>query len=153
MLNNNLKAAFPVNYLTASFCLFDIGNLRTSQTVLIPSAAGKNCTNQLLPIFANSHCNDPVLGGVGWAATQLAKSVPNVRVIGLAGSCKHEAVSKNGVDVIIDSSNPQWEEAVRAACPEGVDIALDFISGDNFRRTQLLVKDLGRAILIGCYFL
>lgn len=120
-------AAFPVNYLTASFCLFDIGNLRTSQTVLIPSAAG----------------------GVGWAATQLAKSVPNVRVIGLAGSCKHEAVSKNGVDVIIDSSNPQWEEAVRAACPEGVDIALDFISGDNFRRTQLLVKDLGRAILIG----
>ena len=34
-------AAFQVNYLTAFFCLFDIGNLRTSQTVLIPSAAGK----------------------------------------------------------------------------------------------------------------
>ena len=33
-------AAFPINYLTAYFCLFDIGNLRSRQTVLIPSAAG-----------------------------------------------------------------------------------------------------------------
>ena len=67
----------------------------------------------------------------------------------MASSSKHEAMSKNGVDVTIDSSNPQWEEAVRSACPAGVDIALDFASGDNFRRTQLLVKDLGKAILIG----
>jgi NADPH:quinone reductase-like Zn-dependent oxidoreductase len=37
----NEAAAFPINYLTAYFCLFDIGNLRSSQTVLIPSAAGK----------------------------------------------------------------------------------------------------------------
>jgi len=34
-------AAFPINYLTAFFCLFDIGNLRSNQVVLIPSAAGK----------------------------------------------------------------------------------------------------------------
>jgi NADPH:quinone reductase-like Zn-dependent oxidoreductase len=33
-------AAFSVNYLTAYFVLFDIGNLRSFQTVLIPSAAG-----------------------------------------------------------------------------------------------------------------
>ena len=32
--------ALPVNYLTAYFCLFDIGNLREGQTVFIPSAAG-----------------------------------------------------------------------------------------------------------------
>ena len=89
------------------------------------------------------------LGGVGWAATQLAKSVPNVRVIGLASPSKHEAIRDNGVDVTIDSLNPCWDEAVKVACPEGVDIALDFTSGDNFKRTQHLVKDLGRAILIG----
>ncbi|KZS06865.1 Synaptic vesicle membrane protein VAT-1 [Daphnia magna] len=120
-------AAFPVNYLTAYFCLFDIGNLRSNQTVLIPSAAG----------------------GVGWAATQLAKSIPNVRVVGLASPSKHEAIRANGVDVTIDSRDPCWDAAVKAACPQGVDIALDCTSGDNFRRTQLLVKDLGRAILIG----
>ena len=33
-------AAFPINYLTAYFCLFDLGNLRSFQTILIPSAAG-----------------------------------------------------------------------------------------------------------------
>jgi NADPH:quinone reductase-like Zn-dependent oxidoreductase len=92
------------------------------------------------------------LGGVGWAATQLAKSVPNVRVIGLASPSKHEAIRDNGVDVTIDSLNPCWDEAVKVACPEGVDIALDFTSGDNFKRTQHLVKDLGRAILIGTVF-
>ena len=37
----NEAAAFPINYLTAYFCLFDIGNLRNSQTVLIPSAGGR----------------------------------------------------------------------------------------------------------------
>lgn len=46
-------AALPVNYLTAYFCLADLGNLRNGQTVLIPSAGG----------------------GVGWAATQLARMV------------------------------------------------------------------------------
>jgi len=120
-------AAFPINYLTAYFCLFDIGNLRSNQAVLIPSAAG----------------------GVGWAATQLAKTIANVKVIGLASPCKHEAIFHNGVDVAIDSLDPQWDQAVKLACPEGVDIALDSTSGDNFSRTQLLVGHLGRAILIG----
>ena len=45
-------AAFPINYLTAYFCLFDIGNLRSNQAVLIPSAAGKVSTSQ-----ANSFLN------------------------------------------------------------------------------------------------
>jgi len=123
-------AAFPINYLTAFFCLFDIGNLRSNQVVLIPSAAG----------------------GVGWAATQLAKTIPNVKVIGLASTCKHEAICNNGVDVAIDSLDPQWDQSVKLACPEGVDVALDFTSGDNFSRTQQLVGHLGRAILIGIKF-
>lgn len=92
-------------------------------------------------------------GGVGWAATQLAKTVPNVRVIGLSSVSKHEIIKQNGVDIAIDSMNPCWEEAVRNACPDGIDIAIDVTSGDNFRRTQLLVKDLGRAILIGLFIL
>lgn len=96
------------------------------------------------------HMNDSFsTGGVGWAATQLAKSVSNVQVIGIASASKHEAIRQNGVDVTIDSHNPQWEEEVKAVCPEGVDIALDFTSGRNFTRTQFLVRDLGRAILLG----
>lgn len=141
-------AAFPVNYLTAYFCLFDIGSLRSNQTVVIPSAAGE--ARYLYGGFKLSIVICPTsIGGVGWAATQLAKSVPDVRVIGLASPSKHEAIRANGVDVTIDSRDPCWDTAVKVACPQGVDIALDCTSGDNFRRTQLLVKDLGRAILIG----
>ena len=34
-------AALAVNYLTAYFCVFDIGNLRAGQSILINSCAGK----------------------------------------------------------------------------------------------------------------
>lgn len=88
-------------------------------------------------------------GGVGWAATQLAKTVSQVRVVGLASPFKHEAVRLNGVDVALDSSDPHWDEAVRSVCPDGVDLALDMTSGSNFLRTQSLLRDLGRVVLIG----
>ena len=35
-------AAIPVNYLTAYMMLFDFGNLRKNQSVLVHMAAGKN---------------------------------------------------------------------------------------------------------------
>lgn len=69
----------------------------------------------------------------------------------MASASKHEAIRQNGVDVTIDSHNPCWEQKVREICPEGVDIALDFTSGRNFTQTQLLVRDLGRAILLGMF--
>jgi len=67
----------------------------------------------------------------------------------LAAPSKFNEIYKNGVDVAIDSMDPNWDTAIRSLFPGGVDIALDFTSGDNFRRTQEIVKDLGRAILIG----
>ena len=38
------------------------------------------------------------LGGVGWAATQLAKTVSDVTIFGTASSHKHELITQNGVD-------------------------------------------------------
>lgn len=40
-MSDEEAAAFPINYLTAHFCLFELGNLREGQTVLIPSAGGR----------------------------------------------------------------------------------------------------------------
>ena len=88
-------------------------------------------------------------GGVGWASTQLAKTVPKVRVIGTASENKHAAIRENGIDVTINSKDDSWFRAVRFACPEGVDIAIDVTSGDHFRQTQQLLNHLGRASLIG----
>lgn len=88
-------------------------------------------------------------GGVGWAATQLAKSVPDVRIIGMASQAKHEAIRRNGVDITIDSLDPDWDVAVKKACPDGVDIALVLESGSTISRTQALLNNLGRMILLG----
>lgn len=37
-------------------------------------------------------------GGVGWAATQIAKMTPDVKVLGVASESKHSAIKENGVD-------------------------------------------------------
>ena len=41
-------------------------------------------------------------GGVGSAATQLAKTVKNVTVIGVASKEKHDFTKRNGVDYVFD---------------------------------------------------
>lgn len=38
-------AALPVNYITAYMMLFDFGNLRPNQSVLVHAAAGTTCSN------------------------------------------------------------------------------------------------------------
>lgn len=38
-------AALPVNYITAYMMLFDFGNLRPNQSVLVHAAAGKSSTD------------------------------------------------------------------------------------------------------------
>ena len=88
---------------------------------------------------------------MGWAATQLSKTVAGVRVIGLAGPSKHSAIRANGVDVCINSLDNNWSQAVKSACPRGVDIAIDVTSGHHFQQSQDLLNDLGRAILIGTH--
>ena len=63
-------AALCVNYMTAYHILFELGNLRPGAKVLVHMAAG----------------------GVGVAATQLCKTVPNVTVFGTASQGKHEKI-------------------------------------------------------------
>ncbi|GFY64233.1 synaptic vesicle membrane protein VAT-1 [Trichonephila inaurata madagascariensis] len=44
-------------------------------------------------------------GGVGWAATQIAKSVGNVMIFGTASLSKHDHIKENGVTHAIDYQN------------------------------------------------
>ncbi|XP_059470512.1 synaptic vesicle membrane protein VAT-1 homolog [Neocloeon triangulifer] len=119
-------AALFVNYLTAYFSVLDIGNLQAGQTVLIHSCAG----------------------GVGWAATQLAHTVPEVKVYGTTSrEEKHAAVKENGVNKVLDSQN--YEEQLKQVEPKGVHLIVDSIGGANFLKSQRLLKPLGRAVLTG----
>lgn len=121
-------AAIPVTYLTAYIMLFNMGNLRPNQTVLVHMAAG----------------------GVGIAATQLSKTVQNVRIIGTASASKHDAIRKNGVTDAIDYRTTDYVAAVKAATGDkGVDLILDPLGGPDFMKNYNLLAPLGRHISFG----
>jgi len=59
------------------------------------------------------------LGGVGMAATQLCKTVPEVTVYGTASAVKHETIQRNGVDHAIDYRNLDYVAEILKIKPEG----------------------------------
>ncbi len=90
-------AGFLVNYLTAYQLLFRLANVREGDKVLIHMAAG----------------------GVGIAATQLCKTIPNVTVFGTASVSKHENIKEFGVDYPIDYTASDYVEQIKKISPEG----------------------------------
>ncbi|XP_061761382.1 synaptic vesicle membrane protein VAT-1 homolog [Nerophis ophidion] len=120
-------AALPVNYITAYMMLFDFGNLRPNQSILIHSAAG----------------------GVGTAATQLCKTVKDVTVFGTASAGKHETISQAGVTHPIDYRTKDYVEEVRKISPKGLDIVLDPLGGSDTHKGYNLLKPMGKLIAYG----
>jgi NADPH:quinone reductase-like Zn-dependent oxidoreductase len=115
------------NYLTAYFAVMDFGNLRPGQSILIQAAAG----------------------GVGWAATQIARAVKDVTIFGTASSSKHDLIKENGVTHAIDYRKDDFVDEVLKVAPQGINVVLDCLSGADFIRAQRCLKDLGRIIHIG----
>jgi NADPH:quinone reductase-like Zn-dependent oxidoreductase len=120
-------AALPVNYVTAYHILFNFGNLRKGQSVLVHMAAG----------------------GVGMAATQLCRTVPDVIVYGTASLGKHDVIQQNGVDHPINYRSADYVEEIRKIDPEGVDIVMDPLSGTDSVKGFDLLKPLGKIIHFG----
>ncbi|XP_051994760.1 synaptic vesicle membrane protein VAT-1 homolog [Xyrauchen texanus] len=120
-------AALPVNYITAYLMLFDFGNLRPNQSVLIHMAAG----------------------GVGIAATQLCKTVNDVTVFGTASASKHEVISQGGVTHTIDYRTRDYVEEIRKISPKGLDIVLDPLGGSDTQKGYNLLKPMGKLISYG----
>ncbi|KAF3846042.1 hypothetical protein F7725_003120 [Dissostichus mawsoni] len=112
-------AALPVNYITAYMMLFDFGNLRPNQSVLVHAAAG----------------------GVGIAATQLCNTVKDVTVFGTASASKHETISQ--VESHIPSTiapRTMWRK---------LDIILDPLGGSDTHKAYNLLKPMGKLITYG----
>ncbi len=121
-------AALPVSYATAYGALVRYGGLRAGERVLVHAAAG----------------------GVGMAATQLAK-LSGAEVFGTASSAKHAAIRSNGVDHPIDYRRGDWTAEVRriAGGKRPLDVALDPIGGRSFRRSFDLLRPGGRLVCFG----
>ena len=118
-------AAFPVVYLTAHHMLVRVAGAQRGETVLVHAAAG----------------------GVGLAVAQLA-GILGLRVLGLASASKHAVLRDAGV-VPLDSRDPRWFEAARAAAPRGVDVVLDPVGGDSWRQGYRLLASGGRLVCYG----
>ncbi|XP_046898041.1 synaptic vesicle membrane protein VAT-1 homolog-like [Hypomesus transpacificus] len=118
-------AAFSVNFVAAYMMLFEVANLRDGMSVLVHSAGG----------------------GVGQAVAQLCSTVPNVTVFGTASSFKHDAI-KDSVTHLFDR-NLDYVQEVKKISPDGVDIVLDCLCGENTGKGLGLLKPLGTYILYG----
>ncbi len=120
-------AAFPVNYGTAYAALILMGGLRQGDRVLIHAAAG----------------------GVGIAATQLARDV-DAEIFGTASAAKHDAIRAQGVTHAIDYRNDDFEaEVMRITGGEGVDLVIDALGPASFRKDYRLLRSGGRMVMFG----
>jgi synaptic vesicle membrane protein VAT-1 len=120
-------AALPVNYFTAWQLIVVMGGLRAGETVLVHSAGG----------------------GVGIAATQLAKNI-GARVIGTASKSKHEFLTGIGVDMLIDYRTEDFEKrTMELTNGKGVELILDAVGGDSFKKGFRVLAPTGRLGMFG----
>ncbi len=119
-------AAIPVNYLTAWQSMFEMGNLRRGDRILITSAAG----------------------GVGVAAVQLAR-VKGLITFGTAGPGKQDFLRQMGVDHPIDYTRENFLDVVRRVAPEGIEMALDAVGGKSYAQSYKCLGPMGRLVVYG----
>ena len=109
-----VAAAFPAVYFTSYLMVIHPGALQTGESILIHGAAG----------------------GVGLAATELAKIAGAKNIFGTCSPNKHDFISDNGV-LPIDKDNflaeiMDWTDG------RGVDLVLDPIGGEHLMQSCLL---------------
>jgi len=104
-----------------------MGGLRRGETMLVHSAGG----------------------GVGIAATQLAKHI-GAMVIGTASSSKHEHLHGIGVDHVIDYRREDFEKrTLEITGGRGVELILDAVGGDSFMKGYRILAPTGRLGMFG----
>lgn len=118
---------FPVAFLTAWYGLFELGNLRAGQRVLVHSAAG----------------------GVGSAICQLARGA-GAHVLGVVGSPHKRAHAlAQGAERVVDKSSERWWDAAREFAPNGFDLALDATGPATLQKSFDQLAPMGRLVVYG----
>ncbi|MDZ7784647.1 MAG: NADP-dependent oxidoreductase [Halioglobus sp.] len=114
--------------MTAYFGLLDIGQPKEGETVLISGAAG----------------------GVGSVAGQIAK-IKGCHVVGIAGGKEkcELVVEKYGFDACIDYKSDDVPKALKAACPDRVDVYFDNVGGETLEQALVRIAMHGRVVICG----
>ena len=114
--------------VTAYFGVTDIGQAQAGETLVVSGAAG----------------------GVGSIAGQIGK-ILGCRVVGIAGGpekCRW-VVDELGFDDCIDYKAGDVGAALRATCPEGIDVYFDNVGGDILDAALEHMNDFGRIVACG----
>jgi NADPH2:quinone reductase len=120
------NAAFLVNYMTAWVALIKLGKIQKEEKVLIQAAAG----------------------GVGTAAVQIAKAVGS-EVFGTASEpAKLELLNRLGVDHPINYRTDDFYDYIKSNS-EGMDVVLEMIGGEVFKKSLALLNPFGRMVVAG----
>ena len=121
-------SVFGVTGLTAYFGLLDVGRPVAGETVLVSGAAG----------------------ATGSVVGQIAR-IKGCRVVGIAGSDEKCAwlTDELGFDAAINYRTEKVGAAIRAACPNGVDVFFDNVGGDILEAAIGNLALRGRVVLCG----
>lgn len=123
-LTDDQLAALPTAYGTA-LGMIERGGLREGETVLVSGASG----------------------GVGIALIQIARA-RGARVVAVSSGTKIEPVREAGAHAVVDRAGDIADQ-IRAAAPEGIDLALDVVAGDLISDCLPLLREGGRWVVAG----
>ncbi|MBC3793507.1 NADP-dependent oxidoreductase [Spirosoma utsteinense] len=114
--------------MTAYFGLLDTGQPQPGETVVVSGAAG----------------------AVGSVVGQIAK-IKGCRVVGIAGDqekCDY-CVNELGFDACVNYKTGDLRKALKAACPEGIDVYFDNVGGDILDTVLTQIRRKARIVICG----
>ncbi|MFI2782020.1 zinc-binding dehydrogenase [Streptomyces sp. ALB3] len=123
-LTDDQLATLPTAYGTA-LGMIERGRLKAGETALVSGASG----------------------GVGIALIQIARA-RGARVLAISSGAKAGAVREAGAHEVLDRARDITGQ-IRAAAPEGIDVALDVVAGDLLSEGLPLLREGGRWVVAG----
>ncbi len=120
-------AAIPLNYLTAYQLLYVMGGLKKGESVLIHNAGG----------------------GVGLAALDISLHL-EATTYGTSSVGKHSFLTERGLNYPIDYRNQDFLSSImNLTGGKGVEMVLDPIGGNNWKKSYKALRPTGRLGLFG----
>ncbi len=125
---SHLMSVYGIAGKTAFHGLIGIGRAMAGETVLVSAAAGS----------------------VGGYVGQIARAL-GCRVVGIAGGAEKcgWVVDELGFDACVDYRDPGFSRALRAACPDGVDVYFDNVGGTVLETALFAMNERGRVVCCG----
>ncbi len=125
---SHLLSAYGIAGKTAFHGLIGVGRPVPGETVLVSAAAGS----------------------VGGYVGQIAKAI-GCRAVGIAGGPEKcdWVKAEMGFDDCLDYRDPGFFKALRAACPDGVDVYFDNVGGEILEKVLFQMNERGRIVCCG----